>query len=424
MHSPTLTGWTDPFGDVYHLRIGEADTGTQDSDVKVAYLVNRYPAPSHSFIRREICELEKQGVEVLRISLRDTSADFLDEPNRAESALTRVVLIRPLDWLAKLPAYPLGRLLRNWTTAFKLGLKSDRGPLIHLGYLLEAARVATWCREHGVGHLHAHFATNPAAVAHYAHLLTGLPYSFTVHGPEVFDRPMQLSLEEKVSSARFVACISEFTRAQLCRWCSAEDWDKLKVVRCGLDFETEREAVTEPSTRFVCVGRLCEQKGYLHLLEALKLLADEGKRPEVVILGDGPLRSVLETRLGKLMLQDSVRLRGWASQEEVFQEIADCRALLCPSLAEGLPVVLMEAFRLKRPVVASCLSGIPELVRPDLNGWLVPAGDTQALARAIDEVLEAPDLRLREMGEHGCQQVKRLHDIGREVEKLAALFAR
>jgi colanic acid/amylovoran biosynthesis glycosyltransferase len=386
----------------------------------VAYLINRYPTPSHSFIRREIRALENTGIQVHRFSIRNTASTFLDDLDTEELQRTRVVLARPHQWLLDAPGFPLKKLLANVPGVLKLAIGSERGPFVHMAYLLEATRIAKWCREAGVDHLHAHFATNPAVVALLVHRLTGLPFSFTVHGPEVFDRPTLLALEEKVAGAKFVACVSEFTRGQLCRWSATEDWSKLHVVRCGLDFEALDQKKHRVSTRLVCIGRLCEQKGYLHLLEALERLAARGVRPEVVVLGDGPLRESLERRVRESGL--NVELKGWATQREVFEEIARARAVLCPSLAEGLPVVLMEAMALKRPVVASWVCGIPELVEAGRNGWLVPPGDTLALADAIQEMTEASEEKLTEMGQQGFSKVSQQHDIRREAEKLTELF--
>jgi glycosyltransferase involved in cell wall biosynthesis len=257
-----------------------------------------------------------------------------------------------------------------------------------------------------------------------AHHLSEIPFSFTVHGPEEFDRAAGLSLSQKVRFAKFVACVSEYTRAQLSRWCAREDWSKLKVVRCGLDFSEfeQKESLVEERKDFVCVGRFCEQKGYFHLLKALHLLKKTGDCPVVRLLGDGPDRPAVEAEVARLGLRENVHLLGWATQSEVLALLASSRALILPSLAEGLPAVLMEAFALRTPVVATWVAGIPELVEPGVNGWLVPPGDIFRLAQSLREAKISSPEQLHEMGHRGLKKVREQHDIFEQARDLQALF--
>ena len=390
---------------------------------EVAYLVNRYPTTSHSFIRREIQALGEIGFAVRRISIRDTAKEFVDQSDCTEYEKTSVVLGSISGWLKDLPRLPYRTTLARAGDAVRLGLDSQRGPVVHLAYLLEAARIAAWCQRNTL-HVHAHFGTNSATVALLVHWLTGIPFSFTVHGPEEFDRPTLLSLDTKVAAAKFVACISEYTKGQMCRWCSPQHWHKLQVVRCGLDASI-LEQIIEPQQAdapLVCVGRLSEQKGFFHLIEALGSLAEAEVRPTVEILGDGPLRSSLEIAIKERGLESTVKLRGWATQAEVVRRLSRAKALILPSLAEGLPVVIMESLALGRPVLATWVGGIPELVQPGTNGWLVPPGDVQALAEAIKTVLETPLPQLERMGGYGRQRVGIRHDVRCEADRLAGHF--
>jgi colanic acid/amylovoran biosynthesis glycosyltransferase len=396
--------------------------------VRVAYLVNQYPATSHTFIRREILALEAKGVEVLRYSIRPSRDTLATEADRSELARTRFVLSSgPLGLLGALLATALTRplaLARALALAVRLGWRSDRSLPLHLVYLAEACVLVRWLRQAGAVHLHAHFGTNPAAVAALCRVLGGPPYSFTVHGPEEFDKPEALKLGEKIRGAAFVVAISSFGRSQLYRWSRHADWAKLEVVRCGVD-ESLLRASTTPvpaAPRLVCVARLSEQKGHLLLVEAAARLAAEGTPFEVVLVGDGPLRSQVEELIHRHHLEDRVRLAGWMSSDQVRGAIEGSRALLLPSFAEGLPVVVMEALALGRPVITTAIAGIPELVESGVTGWLVPAGSVEALVDAMRACLAASPERLAEMGRAGAARVARHHDASREAEKLARLF--
>jgi colanic acid/amylovoran biosynthesis glycosyltransferase len=398
---------------------------------KVAYLVNQYPAVSHSFIRREVAALEASGIHVERFSIRPPPAKLVDPDDQAEQGRTRVLLAGGAASLAvallRAAVGAPGAWLRTMRAAIRLGRRSERGVLRHFIYVAEACLlVQLIARAGGVSHLHAHFGTNSAAVALFARMLGGPPYSFTVHGPEEFDHPEELSLAEKIDHAVAVVAVSSFGRSQLCRWVPPEQWSKIHVVHCGVDadFLAKGPQPVADNRRLVCVGRLAPQKGQLLILEVLAALRAEGVELEVVLAGDGPLRGAIERRLTELGLQGVVRITGWISNEEVRAELIAARALLLPSFAEGLPVVLMEALALGRPAITTFVAGIPELVEHGVNGWLVPAGSNDALARAIKTALATPAAELARMGRAGATAVAAAHDAAREAARLSQLFAK
>src|SRR5487761_670443 len=185
--------------------------------LKLAYFVNQYPKVSHSFIRREILALERQGFEVVRIALRGWDGPLPDEEDQRERQRTRYVLRRGvwsllptlLNTLLRHPA----RLCAAFRLAVRMARDSDRPLPYHLIYVVEACRITRWLADAGVERLHAHFGTNSAELAMLTRVLGGPPYSFTVHGPDEFIKPM--GLEEKIRRAAFVVAISEFGRSQL-----------------------------------------------------------------------------------------------------------------------------------------------------------------------------------------------------------------
>jgi glycosyltransferase involved in cell wall biosynthesis len=396
--------------------------------MKIAYFINQYPKVSHSFIRREIVELEKQGVTVARFSIRRDGSDIVDEGDKAELAQTSYLaevgkLQIVLMLLQMAISAPVG-FVQALRCAIQMGARSQSGIVKHLIYLVEACVLATLLKRQQIRHVHAHFGTNPAAVVLLAHVLAGISYSFTVHGPEEFDKPEAISLREKIHSAKFVLAISSFGRSQLYRWCDHDDWNKIKEVHCALDAEFLQAApVAVPQAhRLVCVGRLCEQKGQLLLLEALRDLVATHPQAELVLAGDGPMRAEIEKLVVSYGLSAHVRITGWISGQQVLQEIVASRALVLPSFAEGLPVVLMEACALRRPVVTTYIAGIPELVQSGKIGWLVPAGSVAHLTDALRELLDAEPASLDRMGELAYAQVALQHDIRIECAKLKVLF--
>jgi glycosyltransferase involved in cell wall biosynthesis len=406
----------------------------------LAYLMNQYPKTSHSFIRREIGELERQGWQVQRIALRVGHESLPDAADRDECARTRYILAGPAgDHARRAPVRALqaaGRLVaatvlqlarhpRRFGRALLLALRtSRRAPRpwpYHLAYLAEACVVARLLQAR---HLHAHFGTNAAAVAMLAATLAGISYSFTVHGPEEFDDAAGLHLRDKLQHAAFAVAVSNYGGSQLCRHVPHALWHKIHIIRCGLDvaYGDAAPLAPLPAPTVVCVGRLCVDKGQLQLLEAAARVLAAGISCEIVLAGDGELRAQLQALGTRLGLQDHMRITGWLSGAQVKQMLLNARAMVLPSLAEGLPVALMEAMALGRPVLSTYIAGIPELVQPGRNGWLVPAGDADALAHALAQVLAMPLAELARMGHHGKQDVARLHSLEREVAMLGQHF--
>ncbi|MBE9125766.1 MULTISPECIES: glycosyltransferase [unclassified Coleofasciculus] len=394
----------------------------------IAYLVNQYPKVSHSFIRREISGLEACGIRVARFSIRSCESELVDEADKLELEKTRLVLgvgkVGLLFGLLRIFATKPVRFLIALGLTLKIGLGSERGLLNHLAYLAEACVLLGWFSELGVTHVHAHFGTNSTTVAMLCHVLGGVPYSFTVHGPEEFDKVKAIALEEKIKRAAFVVAISSFGKSQLYRWCEYQQWSKIHEIHCGVDKMFLHQSLTSvpDEPRLVCVGRLSEQKGHLLLIEAAGQLAAEGLPFKLVLVGDGSLRPQIEARIAQLGLQDNVEITGWASNAEVQQQILASRALVLPSFAEGLPVVIMEALALGRPVIGTYVAGIPELVEPEVCGWLVPPGSVEELIAVMRKVLQLPVETLERMGKAGVERVAQRHDAAREAGKLAVLF--
>ncbi|HEV2702990.1 MAG TPA: glycosyltransferase family 4 protein [Steroidobacteraceae bacterium] len=394
--------------------------------LKIAYFVNEYPKASHSFIRREIRALERQGFEIQRLALRGWDNELPDAEDQAECPRTRHVL---RGGLTSLLAPTLATLLRSplrFVSAVRLAAHmsrdSERPLAYHLIYIMEACRILQWVREFGAERIHVHFGDNSTEIVMLARALGGPPYSFTAHGPNEFQR--NWGLDQKIRRSEFAVAISSYGRSQLYLRSDNRDWAKVKVVHCGLErsFYAVSCAPIPESGTIVCVGRLCAAKGQRILVEVVGRIVASGVPVQLVLAGDGPMRLELEQRIKQLDLSGHVRITGWISGEQVRTEMLAARAVVLPSFAEGLPVVLMEAMALRRPVLTTYIAGIPELVRSGEHGWLFPAGSAEALEDALRNCLAMPVEELQKMGDAGFERVTRRHSVDLEASKLAALF--
>jgi colanic acid/amylovoran biosynthesis glycosyltransferase len=402
--------------------------------VKIAYLVNTYPRASHTFIRREVQALERRGFDVHRFAMRSERSSLVDPADLEEDSRTEHVL---RAGLARLVPSALGWMLRHpvqSVRAFALALRCGAagagatpgtgGRLRHMVYLLEAAHVAARCTALGIGHIHAHFGTNSTTVAMLAQVVGGPAYSFTLHGPEEFDAPLALCLAEKIHHAAFAVAISSFGRSQMYRWAAPGDWAKLHVVHCGI--EPAKFAVSAPlpvgGPHLVAIGRLAEQKGFSLLIEAVGLAAPTMPDLRLTLVGDGPMRAQLAAMIADAGLGHCVILTGWRDEVGVAQALAQAQALILPSFAEGLPMAVMEAMAAGRPVIATAIAGVPELVVAGDTGWIVPAGSALFLAEAIADLSRTPQAKLQDMGQAARDRVMERHDVDVEAAKLAGLL--
>lgn len=393
--------------------------------MRIAYLVNQYPKTSHSFIRRELQAIEEMGHSVIRFAMRSPEDAELPDPRDLEEKQKTYALLnkgavtfflQTIGGFCRRPIRALKALGRAWS----FGRHSERGILLHIIYWAEALALASRAKQYGVEHIHAHFGTNSAVVACLISILTDVPFSFTVHGPEEFDKPAFIDLGPKVEASAFAVAISSFGRGQLMRHVRYDHWDKIKVVHCGLDaaFSDGERPTMSDTTQLVCVGRLCEQKAPLLAVEAIGKVRDAGHEVSLVLAGDGELRDAVEAKISELGLSEHVTITGWVSSDEVRRLISESRGLVLPSFAEGLPVVLMEAAVLERPSITTYIAGIPELIHPGKTGFLVPSGDVDALSESIIGLLQTPVAELIEIGKAARDLTLERHDIRSEAGKL------
>lgn len=395
---------------------------------RIAYLTGEYPRATDTFIQREVAALRALGLEVETCSIRRTDASHHVGPEQREEAARSFHVLEaamnPLRLIAAhaqlfaaAPRRYLGALALAWRTRAP-GLKAG---LYQMIYFAEAAMLAQHMRARGITHLHNHIATAACTVAMLASRLSGIPFSFTLHGPDIFFEPHRWRLDAKIAEARFVACISHFCRAQAMNFSGAEHWRKLHIVHCGIDPDRYRAKPGPRGKALLFVGRLAGVKGVPVLLHALAELRKAHPDLRATFVGDGPERQALEAMARDLKLQQHAEFLGYKSQSEVADLLAHTDLFVLPSFAEGVPVVLMEAMAAAVPVVTTHVAGVPELVEDGVHGALVPAGDQAALTAAIDGLLSDPE-RAAQMGIAGREKVTHAFNSMTEAAWLAELL--
>jgi colanic acid/amylovoran biosynthesis glycosyltransferase len=404
----------------------------------IAYITTGYPSPSHTFIQREIHELERQGITIFPISINKVDTkELLSDTDRSDAKRTFTIKeISPLRAIVAATRFTLSspKAVAEVTRLIvKLGVTDLKGFIWHLFQLVEAMLVVRECERRGVTHIHAHFGEVPATVAWFAAELgrrrsvaSVQTWSVTVHGWREFTNENAAMLRQKMQSATFVAAISDFTRAQLMRIAGvAHSADRFTVVRCGLpmaDYPFEPRSTPSDVPTILMTARLADEKGHLVLLEALASLKKVGTPMRAVFIGSGPIADFLASATTRLGLTEDVVWMGAQPPSVVHEQLQACDIFCLPSFAEGLPVVLMEALAVGRPVVTTYISGIPELVENNVTGLVLPAGRPDLLADALQRLLDDADLR-NQVVKAGRTRVEARHNIDPIATQLGALFS-
>jgi colanic acid/amylovoran biosynthesis glycosyltransferase len=400
--------------------------------MRIGYLASHFPAVSHTFVLREVDALRRQGVEVETFSIHRTApADLLSDTDREAAATTYAVLpVRIADFvgahvvaLARRPA----AYLRTLAVALRRASPGVRGRTWGLFHFAEAMPIWRAARRRRLRHLHAQFAD---AATDVAVLVTeyggpGWTWSMAVHGPVEFYDVGLNRLADKVRHARFTVAISDFGRSQLMTISDEARWDGIHVVHCGIDpaaFAPDGHAANRVP-HVVCVGRLVHLKGQALLIEALAELARRGVESRLTLVGDGPKRAELEALARRRGVSERVRFAGAVGQDAIRDHYRAADICCLPSLAEGLPVVLMEAMALEVPVISTRIMGIPELVEHDANGLLVTPGRLDELTEALERLIADPSLR-RRLGRAGREKVVAEFDVDDSARQLRDVFER
>ena len=401
----------------------------------MAYLLSRYPAISHTFFLHEVLGLRARGVEIETASINppDRGLAALPPAEAAEAGTTFYVksgsktaaLIAVLSTALLHPIVFL-RGLAAVATVPRLTLSRR---LFWLLYLAEALLVGRWMRRRALKHLHVHFGGAVASVGMLVAAAWRIPFSLTIHGPEELLNVDAYHLREKVQAARFVFCISDFCRSQLCQLVPPAEWRKFEVVRLGVDpvilTPSSRTALQGEDSRtleLVCTGRLVAAKGHTVLLEALRLLRERGLVLKTTLIGAGEELEPLRDFTAQHRLEHQVTFAGALSHSATLAHLRRADLFALASFAEGIPVALMEAMSLGLPCVGTAIAGIPELIRTGIDGLLVPPASAIALADALETLALDPRLR-RTLGAAARQRVIARYNLPLNQELLAHAFA-
>lgn len=407
---------------------------------RVAYIMSRFPKLTETFILFEMLAVVEQGVAVEVYPLLRHKTDVMHP--EAERFVEQAHFVPFVSWpVLRANLSYLRRKPRAYLSALRdllLGtLGSRRYFAGALAFFPKSVYFAAHMEASEITHVHAHFASHPAAAAYVIHRLTGIPFSFTAHGSDIHrDRTM---LAEKVAEASFVVPVSNFNKDVIAEASDGQFTEKMVVIHCGVDTrhfqppDAERNAseleVAGQSRPLVlcCIGTLHEVKGQRFLIEACRLLSETGVVLQCHFIGDGPDRAALMQQSVDAGLLDSITFHGQQTRAEVASLLQEADVVVAPSVPssdgrrEGIPVALMEAMATGIPVVASRLSGIPELVEEEVSGLLTPPGDAVALADALERLSLDPLLRQR-LGRAAREKILEDFDLSTNARLLASRF--
>jgi glycosyltransferase involved in cell wall biosynthesis len=413
--------------------------------LSIGYLLSRYPAISHTFFLKEVLGLRERGIaiHVASINPPDRARQDLPAVEAAEAAQTFYV---KSSGAARLATQVLSIALRNPAVALRglraamaLGGWDLKARAYALFYLAEALLVGQWMRHSSLRHLHVHFGGPVATVGMLTSQAWQIPWSITLHGPDEFFDQEQFYLIQKISSASFVICISDFCRSQVLRIAPQLDASRVHVVRLGVDCialqpqalkpqalkPQDRPEAQDAAVRLVCTGRTVAAKGHRILLEAVALLiaplTQAGIALSCIFIGDGPERSSLEALSRSLGIDGVVQFLGAQAHQPTLAHVAQADIFVLASFAEGLPVALMEAMALGVPCVSTTIAAIPELIQDGRNGLLVPPANPIALCKALEQLVVNSELRA-ELGHQARATVEAQYNLARNLDILAALW--
>lgn len=395
---------------------------------RLLYLIGQFPAINHTYIFEEVKLLRTLGFDVFLASVSppDRPLHELSPEEREETARTYYIKSVPtaamlLLNLTEFMRHPLS-YLRGLLFALRLGGCGPKQAVYHLAYFAEAVLIGRYMRRHGISHVHANFSATVSLLVTRTFPAT---MSFVAHGyGELYD-PTATHLEERIRGSLFVRSVSRYGRSQMMLSCDRKDWPKLIHIPLGID--GARYLPPPPRTNpacptVVCVGRLAPEKGQEILLEAIAVLRAQGRSLRLRFVGDGPDRAWLERRASELGIASHVEFVGWVEPERLRDVYAETDLCVLSSLAEGVPIVLMEAMAMEIACVAPRISGIPELIDHGVDGMLFAVGDVTELSHQIGTLLDSPELRFK-VGQAARVRVLGDYDLAMNTKRFAQALA-
>ena len=396
----------------------------------IAYTMSRFPKLTETFVLYEMLELRRKGFRVVVMPLRlEKESAAHPEVGETDGDLFPASLLSwrtwaiNLKWMLCHPLRYFGTAWRATVGAFGGHIKWFFGAII---YFPKAVVFSDTVRRLGVTHIHAHFVNHPAMVAWMMHRLCGVSYSFTAHGTDLhIDQHM---LREKTREAALAVTISDYNVRFIAERCGEETAQRFEVIRCGTDLSlfTPRAEPKAPGGPFeiLCVAAFRPCKGHGVLLDACEQLRERGVDFRCRLVGYGRLEQDIARRIRERGLEQHILIEGAKPRPEVIRMLGEADALTLTSIQtprgsrEGIPVALMEAMACGLPVVASRISGIPELVEENVSGLLFTPGSGVEAADAFERLARDRDLRIR-MGRLARERVETSFNLVKNADRLA-----
>lgn len=379
--------------------------------MKIAYVVGSYPKPSEQFIAREIEVLRELGADVTVYAIDRTGGPACPFCVLADLV---VLAFRPRTWRAA-ARFPFGALATLSPKAWRE----------FVGGVQIASAHAADMQANGVEHIHACFATKPAAVGMMAAAMLRLTFTISAHARDVFADGVALG--HKVAAAKRVVLCNQAALGHLASKIPGRLHDRLSLIRHGLDLS--RYEFTPPGekhspVRVLAAGRFIEKKGFRCLVEAMRRLPD----CTCEIAGAGRLEKALRKQVKELGLEDRVELPGWLPHDELVARIKNADVFVAPYVVardgdrDGVPNILIEAAALGLPIVACNTGGIGEFVINCETGRLVPPNEPELIAGAIKSVLATP-ATTGEFAANARKKVENEYDLRENVRQLLAAIS-
>jgi colanic acid/amylovoran biosynthesis glycosyltransferase len=409
--------------------------GSGEKAPRIGYLMSRYPAVSHTFLLKEVLGMRERGnrVQTASINPADRSGALLSEIE-AEEVATTFYIKRVSAGLAMLHVLAIAAwnpivTLRGLAYALRLGGLGLHTQAYALFYLAEALLVGDWMGRQKLAHLHVHFGGPVASVGLLTAKAWQVPMSLTLHGPDEFFDEEASYLRQKIETAKFVICISDYCRSQVMRIAPHVAESRFEVVRLGVDCEALRTKAPalngslNTPVQFVCTGRMVAAKGHRILVEAAAGIQAAGIEFTLVLIGDGAERSALEALTRERGIAERVKFMGSMAHNETLRQVSNADVFVLASFAEGLPVALMEAMALGVPCVSTPIAAIPELIHDGENGLLVSPANVRALSAAMERLALDPELRMK-LGEAARETVEESYNLSRNLDQLSEVLHR
>jgi colanic acid/amylovoran biosynthesis glycosyltransferase len=398
--------------------------------MRVAFLMSRFPHLSETFILREMDMVKKLGIEVSlyplvlqkQVVMHSNAKKWLESKDLYRTGFGSIFR-KNISCLIK---NPVGYI----HTFFLMLVGNLLNPkfLIRGVYLFPSAvAMADVMEKRGINHIHAHYATHPALAAWIIHRLTNIPFSVTVHAHDIFVQ--QTMLKEKLKSAAFIRAISKYNRDFLIKKLGHDFSKKIVVIHTGIDPALYHRQIKKSGHvfRILNIGSLQLYKGQPYLIKACGILKNKGISFECVIIGQGKLKELLQEQIGKHGLHGQVILAGGKTEEEINLMLPEFDCYVQPSIItssgkmEGIPVAIMEALACEIPVIATSISGIPELVEENRTGFLIPPEDSIALANTIEMIMKHPG-QAKKLAVMGRKKVKEEFNLEKNARELISMF--